>query len=405
MDQSQPGHNEEMKSLFTKWMTGSGTKTEWERITAYVNEPSNEPELEKIMHQYWQQMETSDLQPIVQWEEKCSQLLNKNREQTEAPVYELPARKRRNWNWTTAAAIIITIGIGTYLFITNSREKPSVTQKNPVPVQNDVAPGGNKATLTLADGSKIILDSAANGRIAEQGKTLIEKKGEQIVYTSPVSRIPSVEMTYNIMSTPRGGQYQLTLPDGSQVWLNAESSITYPTEFTGNERNVTITGEAYFEVAKDKMKPFQVKAGNQVIEVLGTHFNVNTYKDEETSNTTLLEGSVRLKTVHTSLILKPGQQGQLNPRNEKLSLAANPDVEQVVAWKNGTFNFNGQDFATSMRQIERWYDIKVVYDGQIPKGTFLGAFDRTLNLSDAIELLNGILAKFKLEGRELHVLK
>jgi transmembrane sensor len=334
-----------------------------------------------------------------------------------------------------AAAIILIVGIGSYLYITNQKEKPSVTQTSPVPVQNDVSPGGNRATLTLADGSKIILDSAVNGKLAEQGTAVIEKKDGQILY----SRLPTADSrlpgTYNTMSTPRGGQYQITLSDGTQVWLNAESSITYPTAFTGKERNVTITGEAYFEVASDKKKPFKVtchpdpeqREGEEsaedemTIEVLGTHFNVNTYKEEPTINTTLIEGIVKLtalptadsrlpnnksnnkNAVHTSLILKPGQQGQFNPDQQKLSLAANPDVEQVMAWKNGLFHFESADLKTILAQFSRWYDIEVRYEGPVSKEKFFVIMNRNATLSSVLKSLRANDIRFRIEGRTLIV--
>ena len=353
------------------------------------------------------------------WENIISNIINTKHE---PQVHEIKSRK--NWIPYAAAAVLLIIA-GTYFWMTQVKEKPSVTQTNPVPVQNDVAPGGNRATLTLADGSKIILDSAKSGELAREENATITKTVDGRIIYDPNEKLGN-RIIYNRMATPRGGQYQLTLPDGSEVWLNAESSITYPTAFAGKERKVIVTGEAYFEVTTDMKKPFLVEysaGGNPegpspaaqdklrdegsplTIEVLGTHFNVNTYKEEPTKNITLLEGSVRIKTVHTSLILKPGQQGQWDPRKENLSLAVNPSIEQAVAWKNGVFDFNGQDFAACMRQLERWYDIKVVYDGSVPSGTFLGQVDRKLNLSDAIELLSGVVAKFRLEGRQLHVIK
>jgi transmembrane sensor len=333
---------------------------------------------------------------------------------------------------------LIIFGIGTYIYITNQKEKPSVTQTSPVPVQNDVAPGGNKAVLTLADGSTIILDSAANGKLAEQGTAVIQKKDGQILY----SRLPTADSrlpgTYNTMSTPRGGQYQITLSDGTKVWLNAESSIKYPTAFTGKERKVTITGEAYFEVAKDVKKKFIVAVSTHdsrltthdegsaertmTIEVLGTHFNVNTYKEEPTINTTLLEGAVKLNilptadsrlpdnhsktnqsAVLTTLTLRPGQQGQFNPDQQKLSLAANPDVEQVMAWKNGGFNFNNKSFAEVMRMLSRWYDVDVIYEGKIPAVRIGGEMGRDLNLRQVLQALGEMGVKFRIEGKKLIV--
>ena len=336
------------------------------------------------------------------------------------------------------------MGIGGYLYINNQKEKPSVTQTNPNPVNNDVAPGGNRATLTLADGSKIVLDSVQNGTIAKESNATVSKSGNQIVYShlpSADSRLPIVQ--FNTMATPRGGQYQLTLPDGSQVWLNAESSITYPTAFTGNERKVTITGEAYFEVRKDKTKPFIVSVspatggvrkanggvspaggggeagGGFEIEVLGTKFNVNAYKEEPAINTTLLEGSVKLSSVvsrlstpdsrlptpdnsvPTSLILKPGQQGQLS--QHRLTLAANPNIDQVMAWKNGVFDFQNMELETALRQIARWYDVEVIYATQPPKITLGGGLGRDLKLSQVLKMLEGVGVTTRIENKKLYI--
>lgn len=332
------------------------------------------------------------------------------REEQETETLARPVHRvhflRTAW-FRYAAAILIIFGIGSYLYITNQSEKPSVTQQsNPSPVKNDVAPGGNKATLTLADGKKIVLDSAKSGEIAAQSGAVVVKNDEgKIEYKARGDK--GVSIAYNTMSTPRGGQYQLTLPDGSQVWLNAESSITYPTAFVGNERKVSITGEAYFEVAKDKTKKFMVNVNDKAeVEVLGTHFNINGYKEEPTINTTLLEGSVRLTStsVHTSLILKPGQQGQL--QQQRLSLAANPDVDQVMAWKNGMFQYERTDIHSIMRQVERWYDVEVVYENNIENVDFTGGIARSETVSKLLVMLEKTGAiHFRIEGKKIFVSK
>jgi transmembrane sensor len=321
---------------------------------------------------------------------------------------------KRSW-WKYAAAIILLFGVGTYIYINNQNEEPSVTQKNPNPVQNDVAPGGNRATLTLADGSKIILDSAKQGTIAKETNATIIKTAEgKIEYKRVEERVAAI--TLNTMATPRGGQYQLTLPDGSQVWLNAESSITYPTAFSGNERKVSITGEAYFEVTKDKTKKFIVDVdGHESVEVLGTHFNINAYREENIIATTLIEGAIRLSanartsnlpgtSVHTSLILKPGQQGQLTDLG--LSLADHPDLEQVMAWKNGLFQYERTDIQSIMRQVERWYDVEVIYEEQIGDVDFTGGIARSETVSKLLAMLEKTGAiHFKIEGKKIYVRK
>jgi transmembrane sensor len=356
-------------------------------------------------------------------------------EESEPPVIPLHRIHFLRTAWVRyAAAIILLFGIGTVVYLTQQKKNPSVTHTNPVPVQNDVAPGGNKAILTLADGTKIILDSAANGMIAKQGNSVIEKKNGAITYLATAPNEDALTRegarqgpnrageTLNTMSTPRGGQYQLTLPDGSQVWLNAESSITYPTAFTGKERRVSITGEAYFEVAKDKTKPFKVSAQSAdgrrqtgenktlEIEVLGTHFNVNTYNEEPTIKTTLLEGSVRLTShrspltsVHTSLTLQPGQQGQWDPKKDQLSLAVHSDVEEIIAWTQGKFHFESADLKTILRQFERWYDIQVVYEGPVSSEKYFVIMNRNATLSSVLKSLQANDIQFRIEGKKLFV--
>lgn len=299
----------------------------------------------------------------------------------------------RRWGW--AAAAILVLGLGAYLWSIQLTEKPAVTQRSPVPMQNDVLPGGHRALLTLADGTTIDLDSAADGKLAQQGSASIIKNTDGAVTYEDGHVLPGHLISFNTMSTPRGGQYQLTLSDGTQVWLNAESSITYPTTFHGKERKVSITGEAYFEVTKSK-NPFRVDIGSATIEVLGTHFNVNTYKEESSMNTTLLEGRVSIKTVQGSLTLKPGQQGQL--KGQQLSLADNPDVEQVMAWKNGLFAFNNATLKEVMQQLSRWYDIDVTYEDGIPQRVFNGKIGRQLTLSQVLKGLSATQINYRIES-------
>jgi transmembrane sensor len=434
-----------IQKLLDKIKTQQATEADYQTVIDWLNA---DPQLEKVewLHENITGLKATELsaeEPSDKWEQVINRVLDvdKGSRVVAVPTVHRVHFLRRGWI-RYAAAIIVILGIGGYLYINNQEEKPSVTTTtNPVPVQNDVAPGGNRATLTLADGGKIILDTAKSGQLAREQNAIITKTVDgKIVYNADEK--PGDRILYNTMATPRGGQYQLTLPDGSQVWLNAESSITYPTTFAAaeRERRVTITGEAYFEVAKNKAKPFivtispagggvrrpepqlspagggvrEANGGGLEIEVLGTHFNVNAYKEEATINTTLLEGSVRVSlsalrsplsnSVHTSLTLKPGQQGQYNPRKENLSLAVHPDVEQVVAWKNGVFNFNGASVEAAMRQMARWYDIEIVYDNEIPQGKFGGEMGRNLTLQQVLKGLEGVSAHFRLEGKKLHVL-
>jgi transmembrane sensor len=347
--------------------------------------------------------------------------------QQPAAVHKLPFGKRY-W-WIAAAALLLLTSMIALLTI-RPKKQQDITGKGrqPSPVY-DAAPGKNGALLTLADGSTIVLDSAANGALAQQGSTqLIKADNGKLTYSPSTSTGAAREETvYNTITTPRGRQFQLILPDGSKVWLNAASSLTYPTAFTGNERKVTLTGEAYFEVTSlpgktGKKMPFLVDMStipggkvNGTIEVLGTHFNINAYHDETSIRTTLLEGSVKVSPVFSSQLaahnlsrhsgssqlLSPGQQAQLS--NDKLSIVTNPDLEAVTAWKNGVFNFHKSDLPAVMRQLSRWYDVEVVYQGAVPGRLFGGEIERNLHLSKVLKILSKMGVQCTIEGKKLIV--
>jgi transmembrane sensor len=307
----------------------------------------------------------------------------------------------RKWGWA-AAAVVIGLGIGVYLW--NSGMK---TTELPVVVKPVVIPPGkNGAVLTLADGKQVVLDSLGNGVVADQNGTQVLLKEGTLAYESTAAK---GEVAYNTMTTPKGRQFKITLPDGTGVWLNAASSISYPTVFTGNERKVTVTGEVYFEVVKNPRMPFKVSVNNRAeIEVLGTHFNVNAYSNEPAVKTTLLEGSVKVVKRETAngkenaIILKPGQQAALEPHSP-LTIDHSPDLEQVMAWKNGLFNFEGASFKEIMQQLERWYDIEVVYEKGIPDIEFEGKMTRDVPLNDLLKMLERSDIHFRIEGRKLIV--
>ncbi|WP_336516989.1 FecR family protein [Pollutibacter soli] len=304
--------------------------------------------------------------------------------------------------YRSAAAIILLVASGYFLYTIFSekngeKDKPAVSKS----LAAEILPGGNKATLTLGNGATISLDDAKNGAVAQQGNVQVYKTaGGELVYKSS-GEIADVTQ-YNTLSTPRGGQYKLTLPDGSQVWLNSSSSIRYPTVFTDEERHVNITGEAYFEIAHDPLKPFIVQVNDLNIKVLGTHFNVNAYTDESSVNTTLLQGSVQLSNGNHSQVLKPGQQAQA-AGPEDFKLVDDVDVDEVVAWKNGFFSFNKADLQTVMRQIERWYDVSIEYEGKIPKREFVGKISRNSNVKEVLKILQESKVHFRVEGRKIIV--
>jgi transmembrane sensor len=245
--------------------------------------------------------------------------------------------------WWAAAAILLLIASGSYFFLNHQHSKTPVASVENKVLINDAAPGGNKAILTLANGSEIILSNAKNGALTQQGNTKVVKLEDgKLAYQSGKINAP-IAIEYNTVSTPRGGQYQLTLSDGSKVWLNAESEITFPTAFTGKERKVVIKGEAYFEVAHDATKPFEVTANGMEVQVLGTHFNINAYEDEKSVKTTLLQGSVKVSKGNESVLIVPGEQARINNSDNEISVKKEVNLDQVMAWKNGLFNFNEAD--------------------------------------------------------------
>jgi len=321
--------------------------------------------------------------------------------QDTTPVRVLPWRK-----WTAAAAAAILLVSAGYFFLSRPGQKAAVAP--PVIVKaNDVPPGGDGAILTLANGEKIILDSAANGKLAMDGNAAITKTGKgQLAYNAAASgKLQATrQIPYNTLTTPRGKKAILTLADGTRVWLNALSSIRFPTSFTGNDRTVEITGEAYFEVAKSASIPFTVKkSGSDFgVQVLGTSFNVNAYDDEDAIRTTLLDGSVRVYRGMAGRLLKPGQQALCNNQG-KIDFVNDINIEDVMAWKNGIFHFDRSDIGTVMRQIARWYDVDVTYKGTITQH-FGGTISREVNVSRVFEMLEMTGAvKFSIEGRKVTV--
>jgi transmembrane sensor len=296
------------------------------------------------------------------------------------------------WRSVASVAAIFLLAIVTTRILVTKRQtiKPGAPASA---YKKDIPPGGNKAVLTLANGTQIVLDTSRSGMIARQGATNIVKLDNGRLAYQPINEKPTA-VVYNSLSTPRGGTYRLTLPDGSQVWLNAASSITYPIAFSGAERTVKITGEAYIEVAHNSRQPFRVQAGDQLIEDIGTAFNVNAYADEQDVTTTLVDGKVKvslegnLKTGkgRPARVLLPGQQ--LASRNGNLEMIPGAEIDQVLAWKNGAFSFRNADLPAVMRQLTRWYDIEVEYAGPVPGGTFDGEIGRGLTLNQVLQGLS-----------------
>lgn len=305
------------------------------------------------------------------------------------------------WGASIAAAVLIIVSIGSNFFKANESE---LVQTESLPKVYDKNPGGNKAVLTLADGTRIVLDDAVNGTIAKQGRINISKGADgSIIYDMPeIAGLNAETVLFNTIETPKGGKYQIILPDGSKVWLNSVSSLRFPAIFSGKERNVELTGEAFFEVAKNAEKPFIVKTNDMNIFVTGTQFNVMAYSDESYSATTLVEGSVHVRNLNSDIVLKPGEQVVSND-GAKLSKST-ADVELNIAWKNGLFQFNDSDMRTVMNQISRWYDVSIEYKGSVPEKHFGGYISRDSKLSQVLKMLEISGVKFKLEEKKIIVL-
>ncbi|SKB39788.1 FecR family protein [Daejeonella lutea] len=311
---------------------------------------------------------------------------------------------RRIAVYSSAAAAMIIISAGLWFF----REQPPTIPVSQAKIDS-IKPGGNKAYLTLADGSKISLTDAANGALAQQaGIQIIKTADGQLIYE--VLSVSSADQNkFNTIETPRGGQFQIVLPDGSKVWLNAASSLKYPVQFSKDERKVDLQGEGYFEIAKDRERPFRVRSNNQTVEVLGTHFNISAYEEEKSIFTTLLEGSVKILTTEgLSRTMKPGEQSELSAGG-KLNISQ-VNTSYAVAWKEGKFIFRNEPLPSVMRKLARWYNVDVVYEKGVPNKTVWGNVSRFDNVTDILELIElSKVARFKVQqgdgkGRRIMVM-
>lgn len=389
-----------LEYLFNCYVQQNCSEKEEEELMNLLSVSKNESEIKKLLDKVIENTgaeasmtddtAASILQNILQKDGSKVVPVENNK-----PVFRL-------WSRMAAAVAILFVCGTAYWFISNQNKGKTIS---PVVLSSaktsTILPGGNHAILTLADGSKIVLDSIQNGSI--KGASIkIKKQGALLVYDASATANNNAPVVYNTLTTPPGGQYQLVLPDGSKVWLNASSSIHFPTAFTGNHREVELTGEAYFEVAKNKEKPFHVNVNGMQVEVLGTHFDVNAYGDEGGIKTSLLEGSVKIKSGQTSGLLKPGEQATLI-KDRSLIEIKKADMNEVMAWKNGLFQFDGASITTIMSEISRWYNVDIVYKGQVPDRRFEGKISRDAQLSDVLKILELSNVKFSVLGKKIVV--
>lgn len=393
-----------IRALLEKYL--AKTATEQERATLFAALAANryDSQWEQLMTEFSLQAEKDPAYRPGDWEPVIRSILLHQQQGKPAAVVQL---YRRIFYWSSVAALLL-LTAGTLVWHFRKQENPPIIAVSPL---HDALPGKSGAVLTLADGRQVVLDSAGNGVIATQNGTKVLLKSGQLVYDA--TEKTATATVYNTMTTPKGRQYQVILPDGTKVWLNAASRLTYPTAFIGSERKVSITGEAYFEVKHNAKMPFKVTVnGNTEVEVLGTHFNINAYSDEANIKTTLLEGSVKVSaaghssliTSNSSLVLRPGQQADVKP-DGALRIVNNADVEQVVAWKNGLFSFRDADIETVMRQLARWYNVEVRYEGNLPKREFNGEMGQTLTLDQVLKGLTKTRVHYRIEnGNQLIIL-
>lgn len=399
-----PFYKERVGHLLRLFADNKATEQEIREMLNLLRQDEGDKELESFMMELRQEPDSYASRLPVDWE-NIWDTIHQSAIQPVAPV------RKMKW-WRVAAAILILFSASTYFWFNSSTKNDEIVKtESAQELNNDVQPGGSKARLMMADGSVITLDSLQTTQLNEKDGTQIEKNGDKLVYDDAASK--GEDSLYNTLTTPRGGKYEVVLSDGSKVWLNAVSSLRFPTKFVGNERKVYLTGEAYFEVAHLSTKggqvklPFIVKVNTPSgdggeVEVLGTHFNINSYADEETINTTLLEGSVKVNGADKSILLSPGEQSQLKP-GSSLQVVKGINIDEAVAWKEGFFHFESADLSTILRQFSRWYDIDIVYEGKPKQRKFFGIVSRTSTLMNVLKMLKANDINFRVEGKRLIV--
>ncbi|MGX5820722.1 FecR family protein [Chitinophaga lutea] len=375
-----------IESLFRKFVNGACTEQEKARLFEMIGQPEHNETLLRLLDEII--AETDDSHAVD--ESKAGEILSLILHTRPVPARRVALRRYR---WAAAAAVlVVAAGAATWL-LRSGPSTPSSTR--PSTLAQDIAPAPNGAVLTLGDGRHVTLDSLGNGVIAHQHGATISLQNGTVSYDDGAPG----EATFNTLRTPRGKVFHLILPDGSSVWLNAASALRFPTAFAKNDRTVELDGEAYFDIRPDAAAPFRVKtSGEREVRVLGTGFNVNAYANEDAVRTTLLQGSVELRTNGSRSLLRPGEQGSFLSTGIRVEKA---DTSYVMAWKHGIFNFENASIQTVMKQLERWYDVDVVYENGVPDIRFGGKLERNLPLSGVIRILEISKVHCRLDGRKL----
>ncbi len=404
--------NQRLTYLFARYVQGQCDAAEKRELSALALALQNESDLQQLLEQYWSEVKGEMVLPEERTKEILVSILH-----GEVPVVKMKPVIRRI-KWLSVAAVLLLVVVGWWFLVRGLGDKSGVGSPETEVMADVSAPVINKATIKLADGRIVYLDSASNGELINMnGVQVVKTEDGKIVYeVSPLTPDDS-RLTFNTLTNPRGSKViNLTLSDGTRVWLNAGSSLRYPASFAASRlsRNVEISGEAYFEVAPDKTKPFYVSKGDMEVMVLGTHFNVNAYDDESDIRVTLLEGKVSVSGAPSRpgvlavkpLVLAPGQQALLTSHDSRLTLNANPNLEETLAWKNGTFQFNNTSIEDIMRQVARWYDVEVVYEGDAKNLHFSGGISRDVEASKLFRMLETTeVVQFRIVGRNVFVIR
>lgn len=392
-------YTDRIAELTAKFFAGTYTEAEKWELAVWIKENPDQ-ELIRALEKEWDDFESEIRMPDEVSDRILNTILYSAPQASLDDTVEEETAVGNLWQRIAVAAVVI-LSLGLYWWPENNQEQLAVQSKPQVQLA-DLPPGGNRAILTLGDGSSIVLDNAKNGNLADQGNTQItkSKKGELVYNAWGVSEQTIV---FNTVSTPKGGEYHIILSDGTKVWLNAASRLRFPTVFKGKERNVEITGEVYFEVARNAKMPFIVKAGKTEITVLGTHFNVMAYADENVLKTTLLEGSVKVSSEGKSAMLAPGQQARVKKISDNISVQDDIDTQKEMAWKNGYFQFQDDNLQYVMRQISRWYDVDVIYQGTPGQETFTGRLPRNGKVSKIFKILSLSGVKCSIQGKSVVV--
>lgn len=411
-------HTTELEELFERYLDETISPEDLDRLWQTLEQPGFREHWQRFVDRLYTNRELHGLSDRSDRERALLKLKNLlKQEENSAASYTredpTPVHRIRPYRWVRVAAAVLILTGGIYwwqLQRSAHDQPPAAVVATPA---DDISPGQDGAILTLDDGTQLVLDSAENGLLAMQnGARVILQNGRLLYDRGPQ---PAQIVTYNTMTTPKGRQFRMELPDGTRVWLNAASSVRYPTAFPDRERKVEITGEVYFEVAENKNAPFIVQIPKRAeIEVLGTHFNINAYEGEPSLNTTLLEGSVRVRALEAGTLgsqspatvtLQPHQQAQVRPATS-IAVMDNVNIEKIMAWKNGLFNFEGTNLKEMFRQLERWYDIQVVYEGEVPDIQFFGKMSKNMQLQDVLSGLREFGIRFRIEeGKKLVIMQ